>query len=182
MFYRYSVIQYHYHTQMKHFILWASPLLAHCLKTIFIRLVNNYQSMEQHIFFILIDYRGHHWKGVVIYNATCVSLQQKTWFHWKKCIFEHYREVQIRKSLLIDIILALIFFSDDLFRAALYSISITQRCAVPLSDWLSHLKSFFITLNINTKYPQDWLKSMNQGANTKVGKTFNRKNLFLFSI
>ncbi len=38
----------------------------------------------------------------------------------KKCIFDHYRAVQIRKSLLIDIIFAVIIFSNDLFRVALY--------------------------------------------------------------
>jgi hypothetical protein len=40
--------------------------------------------MEQHVFCILIDYRGRHRKGVAIYNAIYVNLQQKPWFHWKK--------------------------------------------------------------------------------------------------
>jgi len=36
---------------------------------------------------------------------------KKPWFRYtKKRIFEHYREVQIRKSLWIDIIFAIIFF------------------------------------------------------------------------
>jgi hypothetical protein len=36
---------------------------------------------------------------------------KKPWFHWtKKCSFEHYREVQTRKSLLMDIIFAVNFF------------------------------------------------------------------------
>jgi hypothetical protein len=43
--------------------------------------------MEQHVFFILIDYRGHHRKGVAIYNAIYVHLQQKTWFYWTKSVF-----------------------------------------------------------------------------------------------
>jgi hypothetical protein len=32
--------------------------------------------MEQHIFYIGIDYRGHHWKGIAIYNANVVILHQ----------------------------------------------------------------------------------------------------------
>jgi hypothetical protein len=48
-------------------------------------------------FCLFIDYRGHHRKGVTIYNATTnktlVSMN-------KKCIFEHYREVRtIKKSI-----------------------------------------------------------------------------------
>jgi hypothetical protein len=38
----------------------------------------------------------------------------------KKCVFEHYREVQIIKRLLINNFLAMIIFSNDFFRAALY--------------------------------------------------------------
>ena len=57
-------------------------------------------SMEQHVFFILIDYRGHHRKGVAIYNAIYVHLQQKNLVLLnKKCIFEHHRATQTRKSL-----------------------------------------------------------------------------------
>ncbi len=36
---------------------------------------------EQHISLHFIDYRGHHRKGVEIYNAALVNLQQKPWFH-----------------------------------------------------------------------------------------------------
>ncbi len=32
--------------------------------------------MEQHILKIFIDDRGRHWKGITIYNANEVSLQQ----------------------------------------------------------------------------------------------------------
>ncbi len=32
--------------------------------------------MEQHISKTGIDYRGHNWKGIAIYNATVVSFQQ----------------------------------------------------------------------------------------------------------
>jgi hypothetical protein len=44
-------------------------------------------SMEQHVFFILIDYRGRHRKGVVIDNATWDNLQQNPWFCWTKNVF-----------------------------------------------------------------------------------------------
>jgi hypothetical protein len=68
--------------------------------------------MEQHVFCIFIDYRGRHRKGVAIYDATLVNLQQKLWFHIKKeCIFEHYREFQTIRNLLIGISLVIkIFF------------------------------------------------------------------------
>jgi hypothetical protein len=66
-------------------------------------------------FCILIDYRGCHRKGVAIYNANKVNLQQKTFISLNKnCIFDRYREVQVRKSLLINIIFAVIIFSDDI--------------------------------------------------------------------
>ncbi len=57
-------------------------------------------TMEQHIFCILIYYRGHHRKGVVIDNAVKVILQPKLWFHRTKMYSEHFREVQtIKKSI-----------------------------------------------------------------------------------
>ncbi len=40
--------------------------------------------MEKRIF---IDYSGHHRKGVAIYNAIKVNLQQHFWFHWTKNVF-----------------------------------------------------------------------------------------------
>jgi len=43
--------------------------------------------MEQRIFCIFIDYRGHHRKGDEIYNVTLVNLQQKLWFHWTKNVY-----------------------------------------------------------------------------------------------
>jgi hypothetical protein len=46
-----------------------------------------------------------------IYNKTLVLLN-------KKCTFEHYREVETRKNLLIDSIFVLKNISDDLFRFA----------------------------------------------------------------
>jgi len=37
-------------------------------------------QLEQHLSYIVIDYRGHHWKGVSIYKATVTILHQKTLF------------------------------------------------------------------------------------------------------
>jgi hypothetical protein len=77
--------------------------------------------MEQHIFCIFIDYRGHHRKGIAIYNATLSHFTAETLVSSnKKCIFEHYREFQARKTQLIDIIFATKKISVDLFRAAPY--------------------------------------------------------------
>jgi hypothetical protein len=64
--------------------------------------------MEQHILCIFIDYRGHHRKGIAIYNATLSHFTTETLVSWnKECIFEHYREFQARKTLLIGIIFAM---------------------------------------------------------------------------
>jgi len=43
--------------------------------------------MEQHVFWILNYYRGHHRKGVAIYNATEINLRQKPWFHLTNAVF-----------------------------------------------------------------------------------------------
>ncbi len=76
--------------------------------------------MEQHIFGMFIDYRVHRKEGVAIYNATQVTLQQKTLVLLnQKCIFQHYRGFQSKRNLLIDIIFVMkIFSSGNLFRAA----------------------------------------------------------------
>jgi hypothetical protein len=77
--------------------------------------------MEQHAFCILIDYRGHHRKGVANYIATYLNLQQKPWFHWTKNVFLNITlRFKQEKSLLIDIILPRKKNSYDLFRAAHY--------------------------------------------------------------
>jgi hypothetical protein len=47
--------------------------------------------MEQHILKNVIDYRGHQWKGISIYNSTEVNLQQN-----KTEFFEHCKKVQIK--------------------------------------------------------------------------------------
>ncbi len=50
-----------------------------------------------------------------------IKYTTKTKFHWtKKRIFEHYREIQTSKHLLIDIIFVMKKNSDVLFRVALY--------------------------------------------------------------
>jgi hypothetical protein len=38
-------------------------------------------KMEQRVFCIIINYRGHHTKGVAIYYITSVNLQQQPWFN-----------------------------------------------------------------------------------------------------
>jgi hypothetical protein len=43
--------------------------------------------MEQPVFCIFIDYRGHHKKGVAIYDATSINLQPKPWFHLTNDVF-----------------------------------------------------------------------------------------------
>jgi hypothetical protein len=63
-------------------------------------------------------------------TKTLVSLNKKTHF-------EHYREIQTSKHLLIDIIFVIKKNSDVLFGDALYAlyVSITQRCAVPFVSY-----------------------------------------------
>jgi hypothetical protein len=36
---------------------------------------------------IFIEYRGHHRKGVAIYNANEINLQPKPWFHLANDVF-----------------------------------------------------------------------------------------------
>jgi hypothetical protein len=68
-------------------------------------------EMELHVFCIFIYCRGHHRKGVAIYNAALDSLHTTLVSYNKKCIYEHYREFQTIINLLIDINLAMkIFF------------------------------------------------------------------------
>ena len=38
-------------------------------------------TMEQHGFYYFDDYRGHHRKGIAIYNAANVNLKPKPCFH-----------------------------------------------------------------------------------------------------
>ncbi len=87
-------------------------------------------------FCIFIDYRGHHRNGgVEIYNA---ALQQKLWFRLTKNVFlNNYREFQGRKTLLIDIILA-IKISVDLFIPAPYMLML-----VLCKDALFHCFKFY---------------------------------------
>jgi hypothetical protein len=63
---------------------------------------------------------------------------KKLGFVEQKCILEHYREVQTRKNLLIDIIFCIEFFSDDLFRAApidLWWYYTKMSCSISLDIW-----------------------------------------------
>jgi hypothetical protein len=59
-------------------------------------------------FCIFIDYRGHHRKGVAIYKPLESTVAAETLVSLnKKCIFEHHREFQARKTLLFDIIFSM---------------------------------------------------------------------------
>ncbi len=66
-----------------------------------------------------------------IYNKNLGFIEQKH-------IFEHYKEVQTIKNVLIDIIFIVFFFLMTLFRAAPYSLMLVfnnkERCAVPLNN------------------------------------------------
>jgi len=86
--------------------------------------------MELHVFFAFsISIEGTTEKVIQFISPyitkTLVSLN-------KKCIFEHYTEIETSK-LLIDIIFVMKKNYDVLFRAALNRLMlVTQRCAVPI--------------------------------------------------
>ncbi len=61
--------------------------------------------MEQLIFCIFIDYRGHHRKVIAIYNAAEINLQPKPCFHLTNYVFLNTTErFKQEKNILIDII------------------------------------------------------------------------------
>ena len=47
--------------------------------------------MEQHVFSC---YRGHHWKGIVIYNAATVNLRQNIQLDKQKVFSDHCTKVK----------------------------------------------------------------------------------------
>jgi hypothetical protein len=57
-------------------------------------MLKQFNSMKRQIFKIAIDYRGHYLKGITIYNAIGVNLEQKMFLNEQKCIFKHYRKVK----------------------------------------------------------------------------------------
>jgi hypothetical protein len=76
--------------------------------------------MEQHIFAFSLIIEGTTEK-VLQFKMPLKSMYSKTLTLFnKKCIFEHNREVQANKNLLIDMIFVMKFFSGDLSRAAPY--------------------------------------------------------------
>ncbi len=91
--------------------------------------------MEQHVFCIFFNYRGHHGKGVAIYKATYVNLQHKLGFHWKKMYFWTLQRVPSKKNsinwryLCHEKKLCWPFQSRPLYAY----LSTTPRCAVPFS-------------------------------------------------
>jgi hypothetical protein len=54
--------------------------------------VNAEFLMEQQIFKIVINYRGRHRKGIIIYNSTELSSQQKTLVSLNKYVFMNTTE------------------------------------------------------------------------------------------
>jgi hypothetical protein len=86
--------------------------------------------MEQHIFVFLLITEGTTEK-VLQYIMPLKSIYNKNLGFVD--IFEHNRGVQTIKSLLIDIIFVMKFFSGDLFRAAPYSLMLLLD-----KDGLSH--------------------------------------------
>jgi hypothetical protein len=102
--------------------------------------------MEQRVFCIVIDYRGHHRKGAAIYNATWVNLPQKLWFHWTKNVFLNTTE-SFKQGKLYWLTLFLprkINICWPFQSCPLYAyVSTTRRCAVPLlmnSKSVGHLQ------------------------------------------
>ncbi len=53
--------------------------------------------MEQHNLKIVIEYRGRHKKGIIILNATEVSLHQKFMYKWPKCILYNCGKLKLMK-------------------------------------------------------------------------------------
>jgi hypothetical protein len=53
--------------------------------------------MEQLIFYILIDNRGCHRKGIAMCNEAELNLQQIFGSIERKCTFPHYKRVKIRR-------------------------------------------------------------------------------------
>ncbi len=76
--------------------------------------------MEQHVYCIFIDYRGHHKKVLQLKMPLKSIYNMNFGFIEQKYIFEHYKEIETRKNLLIDFIFVMKKNSDDLFRAAPY--------------------------------------------------------------
>ncbi len=76
-------------------------------------------SMEQHIFYISIDYRWRHRKGIAIFNATEVNLWQKTMVSLNKNVFLKTTErLKQEKIFQMTIFLSLNIVSVYLFSAA----------------------------------------------------------------
>ncbi len=66
--------------------MWNGRLVSFTLKDKYL-IRDIFVSMEQHVFYYFVEYRGRHRKGFAIYAATEVNLQQKLWFHSTKMYF-----------------------------------------------------------------------------------------------
>ncbi len=99
-------------------------------------------------------------------------------FIGQKCIFEHYREVQTRKILLIDYIFDIEFFSKSPFQSCPLQayVSIAQRCAVPFKTGVKYIKLFlYITAGLTNK-----LECLAQTEQNDIGTVF--ECLFLIQL
>ncbi len=111
--------------------------------------------MEQRIFAFSLIIEGTTEK-VLQFSATLVNLQQKLWFRWtQNVLFEHNREIQARKTPLIDIIFAMKKKSVDLFRAAPYMLMLVVH-----KDALFHYPLFFLPLQLLFSYFDAELKTV----------------------
>ncbi len=78
------------------------------------------------VFYIVIDYRGHHWKVMAIYNETEVILWQKRFLIIRNVFFEHGGKVKTINSLYN-------YIFSIVLRAALYMLifeNINMHCSI----------------------------------------------------
>ncbi len=65
--------------------------------------------MEQYVFKIAIDYRGHLWKGSASFNGTEVIYNKNYYFKEQKHFFEHCWRVEKMKGFKIALFFCLFF-------------------------------------------------------------------------
>ncbi len=118
--------------------------------------------MEQHVFCIFIHYRGHRRKGVSIYNATTVNLQQKPWFHWTMYFWTLKWDSIVKwvswfkSSLILRIEIKytselqfLIKTKDSIFNRKVYT---TDERRVPSMAWLGLIETDSILIKEKRKH------------------------------
>ncbi len=101
--------------------------------------------MEQCVFCIFIDYRGHHRKYVAVYNADWVNLQQKLWFQWIKMYFWKLKIVSSKKNSIVWLHFYHVKKSVDLLRAAPYMLTLVLHKDAPF-----HWNKFVLSMRPNS--------------------------------